>query len=422
MNAEPHDRRMPHLALVTAHPGPIGGMEKFARFLARTALSAGWRVTVALSGEDLFSGMAGAVRVERVDWLDATFRGDREYRASTILDRRRWFRRVRPDVAVFVQSSNTPFRAAVVGAALARVPVVTTHRTLPYVIAAVPSRRHFFGLLPGLGLYARRMVARTWLTAALAARVVFNSEQVRREYERCYRYPQSRGVVIANAVDAPERPEGPTGTGGPLTIGFVGRISREKRIDVLLEAVAAMRSSRCVQLAFWGDGDKREILIERAGELGLSGRVEWNPPTPDVWPAYGRCDVVVLCSPRESSSNMILEAMAAGCAVVVTDVGGMRELVADGEAGMIVPPEEPAALAAALDRLAGDDALRRRLGARAREEARRAHDPLQIGRQWLDTLEQVCRRSVRSARGTIGSEESAAVTEVQGVPLNLPGV
>lgn len=400
----------PHLALITGHPGPIGGMEKFARFLVNTALNAGWRVTVALSGEDIFTPATdkpSALSVDPVDWIDATFKGDREYRPSTILARRRWFRNVRPDVTLFAQSSNTPFRAAVVGAALARVPVVLTHRTMPYVIPPVGSRRHLFGLLPGLGLYRRKMIARTRIVATLATRIVYNSAQVRREYERAYRYPIAKGHVIPNAAEVTATTDEPPVIGGPLTIGYVGRLAGEKRLEVLLCAVATLRTPRPIRLAFWGDGPERSVLAALANNLGIANRIAWHGSTNDVTTAYRQCDIVVLCSPREASSNMILEAMAAGRTVVVTAVGGQPELVEEGRCGVIVPPENPSALAGALDHLIENDAERRALGRRARESVRLRHHPRAVGRAWLDLLDEAA---------------SARSWEVDLVPRNLPGM
>lgn len=409
----------PHLALVTGHPGPVGGMEKFARFIADAALTADWRVTVALSGHDIFEDarhdFGGALNVQQVDWVDATFKGDRHFHGPTVLSRRAWFRKFAPDVALFIQSSNTPFRAAVAGAAMARVPAVITHRTMPYVIPDVPSRRHLFGLIPGVGLYRRKHVARTRLVAALASRIVFNSEQVRREYENDYHYPRQKGMVIPNAVDAPmlEPPAGRSDR--PIVIGYVGRLSREKRLDVLVDAFAALKTRRDARLAFWGDGPEEAALRERVRALGVADRVQWHGTVEDVWPAYEACDIVTLCSPRESSSNMILEAMAAGRAVVVTGVGGLAELVGEGRNGLIVPPGDPPALARALESLIDNDVKRLCLGVRARVAAEAMHDSRTIGFAWLGLLNEVA----QSHRPRIPRRRSAPQWSKELVPVDV---
>jgi glycosyltransferase involved in cell wall biosynthesis len=396
-----------HLALVAGHADRIGGMEKFCRFLVETAAAAGWRVTVALSGEDVYDGLRIAypdrINVDRVEWIDRTCAGDREYRWSRIRDRRRWFRRARLDVAVVVQSSNTPFRCAIVGAKLAGVPVISTHRTMAFPVEDVPSRRHCLGLLPGIGLHGRQVIAKTWLTALLANRIVYNSETVRQEYEALYRYPRKRGVVIRNAAEAGNAPTRVLADKPPVaqvTIGFIGRIGGDKRLDVLLRAVAMMEYRSKVRVVVYGEGAERPALEVLAAALGIADRVEWRGIAPNLESAYAEMDIVVLCSPRESSSNMVLEAMTAGKAVVVVQTGGMTELVGDGRCGICVPALNVSVLAIALDWLTTDDEFRCRLGQRARRKAIRHHKPVDIGWAWMSLLSEVAGRQVLATTET----------------------
>lgn len=419
------DNRRLHVALVAAHPARTGGMEKFCRFLVREILDAGWQVTVALSGEDVYSEWTrpreNRLDIQRVEWLNSTFAGDRDYTWSTIRRRRKWFRAVRPDVAVFVQSSNTPFRASVAGAALARVPVVTTHRTMPWPVEDPPTSRHFFGLLPGLHLHRRKVVFKTWLTSALARVVVCNSQAVQAGYEQLYGYSHRRTITIPNAVELPRTPQDTTEPKDSsfCTIGYVGRISKEKRLDVLLHAIARMKTARPVTLLMYGDGPERTNLTRLTEELGLSARVIWAGPTQDVWSACDRCDIVALCSPRESSSNMILEAMAAGRATVVTRTGGLPELVGDGQAGICVPPLDIDALAVALDYLVEHEAFRRQIGSRARARAADRHNPGRIAHAWLNVLSAAAGNCAKAtlAHGEAGEMPSILLTgATDGVP------
>ena len=412
-------KRRPHVALVAAHPTRIGGMEKFCRFLIQGLLDDGWPITVALSGEniygDLVSPRAGRLDVQHVDWLDHSFAGDRDYWWSSVSDRRRWFRRIRPDVAVFVQSSNTPLRASVLGAALAGVPILITHRTMAWPVEDVPASRHCLGLLPGLHLHRRKVVFKTWLTAALARAVVYNSHQVRTGYEDQYCYPCGKGMVIVNAVDAPPKfvvtPEprhaGEPASEEPCTIGYVGRISREKRLDVLIRALAAMRTTRQVRLMLWGQGPEQPRLAALAGELQVADRITWAGLARDVWSAYAQCDIVALCSPRESSSNMVLEAMAAGKAVVVTQAGGLLELTDGGQLGICVPALDVNALAAALTYLIEHDDFRRQLGDYARRAVLARHNASVIAARWRGLLRQTAGRRwwfLRLGGGTSASD------------------
>jgi len=390
----------PHLALIAGHPGRTGGMEKFCRFLVTTLLERNWRVTVGLSGENIYDdpglNRPGDIDVQQVDWVDDDCAGDREYYWRRIVERRRWFRRVRPTVALFVQSFNTPFRASVVGAFLSGIPTVMTHRTMAWPVEESPRGRYAFGLVPGLGLHRRRVVAKTRLVSMLADRVVFNSEAVRRGYEKLYGYASGKTCVIANSVDSisveavdTQRDHRADG----VTVGYVGRLGPEKRLDLLIRAVAEISSRHAVKLVIYGRGPAQETLTKLAAELGVSDRIEWCGVTDDVRAAYRRCDIVALCSRRESSSNMILEAMSAGKAVIVSSVGGLPELVEHGRCGLCVPPLEYAPLAEALARLIENKSLRDRLGERARQMVAVKHAPAMIADQWAGLLEEVAYRN-----------------------------
>ena len=397
-------RRSPlHVALVTGHADRIGGMETFCRFLARTIVDHDCRLTVALSGRNIYRKDECP---RSVDWVNAGFAGDREYLPGRVLDRRAWFREQRPDVAVVVQTSNTPFRCAIAGAALAGVPVVVTHRTLAWPVEDPPARRHLCGLVRGLHLHRRRMIFKTWLTSALARAVVYNSQGTRDSYEQLYGYSPAKGVVIPNAVTMPTAAP-PRPGGRPFTIGYFGRIGADKRLDLLIRAVERMQH-RDARVVLWGEGAAQDELVLLARGLGLEQRIEWAGPLDEPGAALARCDVVALCSPRESSSNMVLEAMAAGRAVVVSDTGGMAEMVDRGRCGLLVPALDVPALAGALDRLAGDQDLCDRLGHAARNHVGQQHDPAAVAEAWLNLLHRVARQPAAVRSWSPGRAEARA--------------
>jgi glycosyltransferase involved in cell wall biosynthesis len=399
------DSRRPHLALITCNPVETGGMQTFSRRLVATVLHAGWRVTVGLSGMDIYSSEAGAegssLAVDHVNWLDGQLAGDRVYRRSLAADRYRWFKRTRPDVALFIQSSNTPYRASVLGAYLAGVPTVTTHRTLAWPLDDAGSRRHCFGLLPGLGLYRRRARLRTQLTARLARFVVYNSHTVRAGYEDVYCYPNHKGVVIANALNPTLlsalslKPQKPCAH-EPRVVGYVGRLGGEKRVDVLIRAMAMLIPSQRVVAHIWGDGPDRQQLEQLAADLGIADRFQFKGQTRDVRSALASMDLFVMPSARESSSNAVLEAQAAGLPVIVTDAGGLPELVDHGQCGVVVPAGVAGALAAAIGQLLDSPERMNELGQAGRRRAFAKHDPALTGQQWLDVLESAMKRSPRA--------------------------
>jgi glycogen synthase len=159
------------------------------------------------------------------------------------------------------------------------------------------------------------------------------------------------------------------GTARPR-IGYVGRLAPQKRADLLVTAFGRMRVP--ASLVVVGDGPDA-ALVHRlarespaAGRITLAGFVE-HAAVPGVLAAL---DVLVLPSAYEEMGSVLTEAMASGLPVVASAVGGIPEVVRDGVTGLLVPPGDADALAAALDRLATDDALRARLAAGARARAR----------------------------------------------------
>lgn len=147
-------------------------------------------------------------------------------------------------------------------------------------------------------------------------------------------------------------------------IGILGRLVPGKGHGVLLEAVSRLGVSPAgPKLLIIGDGPERSALQAQAVRLGLSGQVVFAGFRTDVPAVLSALDVVVLASTHtEVLPLSVMEAMAAGRAVVATSVGGVPEIVEDGRSGLLVPPGDADALATALRRLIADPALRAELG------------------------------------------------------------
>jgi glycosyltransferase involved in cell wall biosynthesis len=140
----------------------------------------------------------------------------------------------------------------------------------------------------------------------------------------------------------------------PPEILYAGRLSPEKGVSELVQAAQGLN------LVVAGDGPLRPQV---PGALGFV-------PHAELERLYARAAVVACPSHREGFGVACLEAMAHGRPVVATPVGGLRDLVVDGETGLVVPRRDPQALREALERLLADGDLRRRLGAAGRERAR----------------------------------------------------
>ncbi len=207
----------------------------------------------------------------------------------------------------------------------------------------------------------RRLDARIAVSRAAAA---FVRQRVGRDEIRVI----PNGVEVKPFADAePARlPEG-------RRVLFVNRLDRRKGFPVMVEAFGRLAATRPdAILVVIGDGRDRDAV--RSLPPRLRGRVLLLGTVPhDVLPGYhAACDV--FCAPatgRESFGIVLVEAMAAGLPVVASDIAGYREVVRDGMEGILVPPGDPAGLAAALDRILSDADLAAALAAGGRMRARR---------------------------------------------------
>ena len=178
----------------------------------------------------------------------------------------------------------------------------------------------------------------------------------------------------------------------------VGRFTPQKGHDVLLEAAAlARRQDGRVVLALAGDGPLRDELAHRAAQLGIAGAVRFLGRHADVPQLLGCADVLVQPSRFEGLPLTVLEAMAAALPVVVTDVIGCNETVVHGESGLIVPPEDPSALAGALLEVLGDPPRAARLGAAARLRAEREFAAPVMARRTLAVYREAAQVQVQAA-------------------------
>ncbi len=176
------------------------------------------------------------------------------------------------------------------------------------------------------------------------------------DYVAARGFPRTRLHVIPNGISVRRRKSAPAHQ--PVVIGTAALFERRKGIDVLLEASARLSTPH--RLVVYGDGPLRAELESAARELGSAA--EFPGFVSDVEDKISELDVFVLPSRGENLPIAILEAMAAALPVVATRVGGVPEVVVEGETGLLVEPEDAAGLAGALDRVASDEAFRQRLG------------------------------------------------------------
>ncbi len=213
---------------------------------------------------------------------------------------------------------------------------------------------------------------------------------------------RARIAVIGNPVA--RFPWHPAPQNGPLRLIAVGRLTEQKGFDILIDAFGriAMHHPEW-SLEIWGEGPDRAKLQALIHRLGLVDRVQLPglSALPGQW--IERANIFVLSSRYEGFPNVLAEAMAAGLPVVATDCAfGPAELVSSEVDGLLVTSEDPACLAATLDRILGDPHLRDRIGQRARDVVDRFGAD-KIARQWDIILERSLK--VRRAQGAATLEE-----------------
>jgi len=156
-----------------------------------------------------------------------------------------------------------------------------------------------------------------------------------------------------------------------FVVGWIGRMTAVKRTDVVLESFRRLRDEGVdAVLCMVGDGPDRHSVENLAGGLGIMRDSLFPGYQEDVGPFFAAFDVFVLPSGNEGTPVTAIEALASGCPVVATRVGGVPDVVTDGEDGFLVDPGDVEGLAASLARLANDPALRARMGGAGRERMR----------------------------------------------------
>jgi glycosyltransferase involved in cell wall biosynthesis len=198
----------------------------------------------------------------------------------------------------------------------------------------------------------------------LAAHVAVG-EGSARDVERLARLPAGSVRTIHHGVpDLPLQPKPRPSSG--FVVGSVGRLDRQKGLDVLVDALPAIPDAFALLV---GDGPERDDLLARAAAAGVADRLSVTGWQADARNYLTALDVFVLPSRFEGFPQAVVEALLAELPVVASDVGSVSESVIDGETGFLVPPDDAPALAEALRRLQDDPELRRELGRRGRERA-----------------------------------------------------
>ncbi|MCC6626656.1 MAG: glycosyltransferase family 4 protein [Chloroflexi bacterium] len=353
-----------HVALVNVTTTTqVGGVESFVWELAEQLAAAGDAVTIWGGSGSIRRDLPGVRVVTRPYVSRAALRRlpllDRQYGLTKLLER------------LTVGATSLP------GLARDRYDIVHIQKPFDLPLGALLHRltgaRLIFGC-HGKDFFAGDRAFTRWVDAAVSCSA-FNADQVQARYGL-------RPEVIYNGIDTDRfqpRPADPvlraawSPDGAPVLL-WAGRMVRWKGAEYAIEALPQLRHTPAPRLALVGDGDYRPALTALAARLGVTDRVIFAGPLPAArMPAvYPTADVVLGTSfVNETFSITSCEAMACGRPVVAADFGGFREVVADGVTGRLVPPQDPAALAAALDDLLDDPTRLTTWGAAGRERVER---------------------------------------------------
>jgi glycosyltransferase involved in cell wall biosynthesis len=324
----------------------------------------------------------------------------RDLRAIAALAKR--FRAERPDV-VHTHTAKAGFVGRL-AARLARVPVVlhTFHGHILEGYYSAPVT----GILRGMESALAR----------ISTRLIAVSESVRADLVRLGVAPVSRIDVVPLALDL-DRFQDAGATGGfrrelglhdgEVLFGIVGRIFPIKNHRLFLQAGAeVLRADARARLAIVGDGVLRNTMEQLASELGIRDRVFFVGWRTDLPVIYRDLDALVISSDNEGAPVAALEAMACGCPVVATHVGGVPDIVSPGQTGLLVPPRNAAALASAMRTLAEDSEIRRSLGRSAQARVRERFDTRARVAQMEQLYEELLSRARPPAHSTASSLSS----------------
>ncbi|MEZ0395269.1 MAG: glycosyltransferase family 4 protein [Anaerolineales bacterium] len=255
------------------------------------------------------------------------------------------------------------------------------------VINGVTGLGYVFGQ-GGAGRAALRWLAKAWYRLALArTQAVFDNEEDRQFFiANRLTGPERSHVVRSAGVDVETYRPWPEPEGAPLVV-FAGRMLWDKGLAELVEAARLLRAEGVqARIALVGrpdGGNPASISEEQLRAWHAEGTLEYWGWRGDMEKVLAEAHIFCLPSYREGLPTTIIEAAACGRPVVATDVPGCRHAVRNGETGLLVPPRDAPALAAALKTLIADPALRRRMGAAGRRMAEAEFSTARVNEETL---------------------------------------
>lgn len=261
--------------------------------------------------------------------------------------------------------------------------IIHSHRSkenvLAYILGMLLRVRRLVSTIHGLpeaplsgSIGIRSLPMKTRMDYFLLRRVftkaVAVSEDIKRQLQQQYGFRESQVEVVVNGIDLPEaqRPHFINDNDKVVHVGTVGRMVAVKDYDLFLRfAAAVLKQEQNVRFSILGNGPLRDELVRTSRLLGLEEKMTFESPRSDPSSYYQSLDIYVNTSAHEGLPLSILEAMALGIPVIAAKVGGIVEIVDDGEHGLLVGCRDPEAYAARCIELIRDHDRRVELGKKA---------------------------------------------------------
>jgi glycosyltransferase involved in cell wall biosynthesis len=357
-----------------------GGLEKHLLQLIETLIGKDVQISIICFGPDIFTAHLDPDWVPRLTvWP--------KVEPKTLSGWTKLFWDLRPDIVVFCYGwiASFPWQATIAVTLLGiRRRFAIQHLVLPPLPPPIVGRSPVNRLRRLMGRSARILLG--WrVSGYFCSRTICVSNAVRDTLVNTLRFPPRKTITVHNGVSISTFvPSKTNGTALRARLGVdpeefllicAARLTQVKGIDILLQAVSRVVHQgipcKCIIV---GDGPLKEILLQQAQSLDLTGRVFFEGFQKDVRPYLQAGSAFILTSRVEGLPLSVLEAMACGLPCIVTNVGGSAEAVIDQVIGLVIPPDSVDAAAEAIRYLATHSAERDRMASGARETVCKAFD------------------------------------------------
>lgn len=358
-------------------PLPVGGAERQAERLSAWLAAHGWTVSVLTRGAD---GLPSRETRDGFSILRIRPRGPRKLGTLTFVLGSLWtlIRQRKNYNILHAHLAFGPAFAAVAAARLLGKRVIVKLGNSGEFGDIRVSQKTLRGRVR---LYALRH----WADAVIALDDAMQTEALSAGFNPHRLCRMNNGIDIESFSSTHSKAESKSALklDGKVIVLFMGRLSEQKSLPTLLNAFAlARKNCSTLHLLLLGDGPSRPALESQAGALGILDNVTFAGSQRDVRPWLEAADVFALPSVSEGISNSLLEAMSAGLACIATPVGGNAQVLDVGVCGILLPPRDESAWAAALAGLGNDSQRRERLGMAARQRVRTCYDFSIVGEQY----------------------------------------